>query len=186
MKRALVLGLLSLVACAARPPAHWAEGGARIDIQPARWVYGDTSVEIQANGDVLFNGEPELSLDRVGRVYDPEGHPMGLLEPDGRLTGPADEPLGFVGAMSASRPGERTAWVALHPTGEAVVYDGEGGQRLLGVWVGGCHASLSAHQVCTLVTHLLGDKMRSRRGVTGMPYGPGMMGPGLGVGVPIR
>ena len=179
---ALASVLVSAAACSATPPAHWAQGGAILDIPKARWVVGPTVVDVSPNGSVLVNGELELSVDRGGRVVDQDREPVALLEPDGKVVGPDAEPLGTVGAMHAARPGEDHAWLSLAPSGEVLIYDDEGERALAGVWIG-CNVSPRAHQTCTLLTHLLAMKMKAlaeRRE-------PGVgIGIGVGVGIPIR
>jgi len=185
MKPGILLTALCLggVACSSSPPAHWAQGGAQLEIPKARWVIGTATVDLIPDGKILINGEHELTIDRGGRVYDEDSQAVALLEPDGRLVGPDDEPLGVVGAMHASRPGEQNAWISVAPSGEVVSYDDEGERHLAGVWIG-CNASPRTHQVCTLVTHLLAMRMKatSERGdSSGVSFGIG-----VGVGVPIR
>lgn len=195
MKRALLLGLgigsLLLVACAGKPPANWVKGGAPLDVLPSRWVRGDLMIEILPDGKVMMNTELLLSVDRGGRVFDGDAQPVALLEPDGRVLGPDDKPLGFVGAWSAALPDESSAWLAVMNTGEVVRFSDQGERTPMGVWVGGCGYSLRAHQLCTLVTHLLAIRLKDqspyRPGYPGayppgMGY-PGMMTPGFGIGL---
>ena len=66
------------------------------------------------------------------------------------------------------------------PSGEVVRYDDEGERHLFGVWVG-CNQSPSAHQVCTLVSHLVGMRIKANEPKSGVTFGVG-----VGVGVPIR
>jgi hypothetical protein len=180
----LLLSSLALSACAPTPPAHWAQGGALVELPRARWVQGDTTIDIMPDGKVLFDGEHELSVDRGGRVFDPDGEPIALLEPDGRLLGPNDTALGVVGALNASLPGEDQAWITVAEAGEVIAY-GDDGERLpLGQWVG-CAKSLRAHQVCTLVTHLVGLRLRAMAARAGDPVGVSV-GVGVGVSVPVR
>ena len=177
MKRALLLrvGTLPLVvcaltACAAKPPANWAKGGAPLDLVSSRWVRGDVTIEITPDGRVVANNEHLLSVDRGGRVYDNDAKPVALLELDGRVIGPDDKSLGFVGAWSASLPNETLAWLAVMGTGEVIRYTDQGERSTMGVWVGGCGYSLRAHQLCTLVTHLLTMRYRDQRRI--YPYNP--------------
>ncbi len=169
-----------LAACSATPPANWARGGTPLDIPRARWVWGSTTVDVAPDGKVLVNGEHELNVDRAGRVFDVEGQPVALLEPDGRLTGPDDRPLGNVGAMHASPPDQETAWLSVLGSGEVIRYDDEGERSAFGVWLG-CNVSPRAHQTCTLITHLLGMRLReaAERPTPGFSIG-------VGVGIPIR
>ena len=183
MKYGLLLAALaSAAACSASPPAHWAQGGAQLEIPKARWVIGTATVDVYPDGKVLVNGEQNLTVDRAGRVYDEENQPVALLEPDGRLIGPDDEALGVVGAMHASRPGEQNAWISVAPSGEVVSYDDEGERHLAGVWIG-CNATPRTHQVCTLITHLLAMRIKA---ATERESGGPSVGIGIGVGVPIR
>jgi hypothetical protein len=180
MKRALLLGLSTLLfaGCAPKPPANWAQGGSPLDIPRARWVRGDASVEIAGDGRVLVNGEHQLTIDRGGRIFDVDAHPVALIERDGRLIGPDDKPLGMAGVWSASLPGESQAWLSLLPSGEVVRYGDDGARSSMGAWVGNCMASAPAHQTCMIVSHLLGMKLKDER-----PYNPGYtpgMTPGIG------
>lgn len=173
--------LVLLAACSATPPANWAQGGAALDIPRARWVRGDVTVDVAPDGKIFVNGEHELNVDRGGRVYDIDSQPVALLEPDGRVVGPDETPLGTVGALHASLPGEANAWLSVTPSGEVIRYLDEGERASFGVWMG-CNASPRAHQTCTLITHLLGTKIREYE-----RQGSGVsIGIGVGVGIPIR
>jgi len=180
MKSLLALGALLCAGCAARPPAHWAQGGADLEIPHARWVRGDVVVELFPDGKLRINGDHEATLDRAGRLYDADAQPIALLEPDGRVVGPDDAPLGFVGQASASLPGARTAWLAIQPSGEVVRFDDEGAPASMGVWTGGCAASPRAMQVCTLITHVVAVRQANspRFGIS--------VGVGVGVGFGVR
>ena len=179
MSLALILGSTVVGGCAAPPPAHWAQGGARVEVPAARWVRSETmTVDVLPNGKVTVNGEHELTIDRAGRVFDPNGVAIALLEPDGKLVGPGDSSLGEVGASSASLPNEKTAWLTLLPTGEVVRYDDLGGKASMGAWIGQCQMTPRTRQVCLLVTHLVATRQRNpnQGGITF----------GLGVGVGLR
>ena len=171
------------------PPADWARGGGRLDLPQAMSSYDGDSVQIRSRGawaEVLVDGDVELILDRVGRVYTRRRHPFALLEPDGRLLGREDQPLGFVGSANAALPGRASAWISLNPNGQVVKYDRSGGQ-VVGAWTGGCFASPWAAQACVLVTYLLhlkdataGDFAADTPMMT-----PGLsVGVGVGVGIP--
>jgi len=200
MKRALLLGYSSLflLACAGKPPANWAKGGAPLDLFPSRWVRGDVTVEITPDGKVMAissyanTTEHLMSVDRAGRVFDIDAKPVALLEPDGRVLGPGDSSLGFVGAWSASLPNESMAWLAIMSTGEVVNFSDQGARTPMGVWVGGCAYTPRAHQLCMLVTHVLSMRWRDTRPPGSYPgsyppgYYPGSPGigyPGAGVGL---
>lgn len=158
-----------------------------LDVLPSRWVLRDGNVEITADGRVTVNGEHELTIDRAGRVVDVEARPVALLEADGHVLGPDDTPMGFVGTLSASLPGEQNAWISIQPTGEVVQFVDTGARSSEGVWVGGCNYSWRSRHACMLVTHVMGMRLRDRRASyyrrSGYPYGmtPGY-GTGLGVG----
>jgi hypothetical protein len=171
---------LGLSACAALPPAHWAQGGTRLDPVRARWILVDMQVDVMPDGKVLIDGEEAFVVDRAGRVIDLDGEAIALLEPDGRLVGPGDRELGTVGSLHAARPREGSAWLTVEPSGRVVAYGPEGERLGLGMWVG-CSASARAHQVCTLVTHLLTLRVRDAN-----PSGGMSIGVGVGVGVRVR
>lgn len=180
MKRAPLLacfGLL-LTACTATPPANWAKGGAVLELPRARWVRGETIVDLVPEGQILVNGEPYFTLDRAGRMADLDGEPVALLEADGRVTGADDTPMGMVGWMNAALPEQSTAWLSIQPSGQVVRYDDEGEASVYGVWMG-CSASPRTHQACTYVTHVLAQKLRPEEPRSGVSIG-------VGVGVPLR
>lgn len=196
MARALLLGLgsLLLLGCAGKPPAGWVKGGAPLDVVPSRWVRGDFTIEIERDGKIIARNsygnttEHLLSIDRGGRVFDVDAKPVALLEPDGRVIGPGETSMGFVGAWSAALPNEQLAWLAIMNTGEVVHFREQGERIPMGVWVGGCNYSLRAHQMCVLVTHVLAMKWREDRPAGYQPgmYPPGMYPPGYtpGMGYP--
>ncbi|WP_437998018.1 hypothetical protein WMF26_46825 [Sorangium sp. So ce185] len=178
---ALVVPLSLLAACTATPPANWARGGALLDIPRARWVHGNLAVDVLPDGKILVNGEHQLNVDRGGRVFGLEAEPLALLEPDGRVIGPNDDPLGQIGVLHASLPGEATAWLTVAQSGAVIRYVEEGEREPFGVWLG-CGVTPRAHQTCTLVTHLLGLRIRKlERQTTTEPVGLGF-GSGLGLG----
>jgi hypothetical protein len=152
--RNLILGCgLFLYGCAPARPAHWAEGGARLEIPSARWVRSRGEVVLAPNGAVDVGGERELSIDPSGRVRDAEGESLALLEPDGRLVGRDDALLATV-TDSAAKPADSLGGLAVLPDGRIVLRaaDGEHGA---GTWVGGCNASAAARRACTLVAYLV-------------------------------
>ena len=139
----------------------------------ARWVNGDVAVDIHHDGKVLVNGAHALNIDRAGRVFDLENEPIAVLQTDGLLWGTGEEPMGWVGAGEAMLPGGTGPWLSLTPSGEVVRHDR--GNRPFGLWRG-CE-SQSVIQACTLVTHLIGQKLVERSN------GPRMsVGVGVGVG----
>jgi hypothetical protein len=180
-KAALLAALtFTITACTALPPANWARGGTRLDPVRARWVRVDVQVDVMPDGKVLIDGEQVFTVDRAGRVFDAEHEPIALLEPDGRLVGAGDQELGAVGSLHAARPRERAAWLTVEPSGRVVGYGSEGERMGLGMWVG-CAASARAHQVCTLVTHLL--MLRAHAASREPSMGVSI---GVGVSVPVR
>lgn len=184
--RAWVAGTFAAVVCAgtgcaaALPPSGWEHGGAPLGMPHARWVLGDVAIDVEPSGRVLIDGTPELGLDAAGRVYDREQNPLAMLLPDGTLLGPDDEPLGTVGARHASLPGDPHAWLSLAPSGEVIRYEPDGSRRPFGVWRG-CGVDPRTRQACTLVTHVLGSRLR-RAGSGGTLS----FGLGVGVGLPLR
>jgi len=172
-----ILLLGSVTACEPpKPPAHWQQGGAVLEVPRARWVRGGVVVDLASDGRVLVEGEHTLTVDRVGRVFEPDGTPVALLERDGHVRGPADADLGQVGAVTAALPGERIAWIAIAPSGEVVTFEPDGKRGSLGVWLG-CGRSPYAAQTCVLVTHLLAQRELDRQEPP-----PVMFGFGVGVG----
>ncbi len=191
MRRLILATAFVLGACAPGAPANWARGGALLDVPRARWVVGSSVVEVFPDGKVMLNETQEITVDRGGRVYDTNNDPVALLEPGGKLVGPGDKRLGNVGILHASEGDEPNAWLSVMPTGEVVRYEDDGGRSSLGVWIG-CNQSYTAHQTCTLVTHLLVPRiLASARNMntlpTGLGMGPGALMPGMGgYGVPYR
>ena len=94
------------------------------------------------------------------------------MEPDGRLVGRDDRPLGQVGLHNSSLPGRQTAWLALGDQGDVTRFDDEGGRHADGAWAG-CGTSL---RTCTLVSHFTLVLAEARRPHVGV-------GIGIGVGV---
>lgn len=161
-----------------RPPAHWQQGGGVLALPRARWVQGDATVDLLPQGKVLVDGRHVLSLDAAGRVFEPDGSPVALLEPTGAVVGPDNEDLGTVGAVTAARPGQQVAWLALQPSGEVVLFGRRGRARPLGVWVG-CGSAPQGRQSCVLLSHLLAGQLLERRAEPPVTFGVGV---GVGVG----
>lgn len=172
----LSIALLSLAAgCAPAPPAHWAQGGAMVEIPHARWVRGDGALELFPDGKITIDGQQFATLDHGGRLFDVDAQPIALLEPDGRVVGPDDAPMGFVGQASASLPESSTAWIALLPSGELVRFEEDGARAPMGAWVGQCARSARTMQVCTLISHVVALRARNAPRVS--------VGVGIGIGV---
>ncbi|AUX27083.1 hypothetical protein SOCEGT47_076620 [Sorangium cellulosum] len=173
---ALAVPVSLLLACVAAPPANWARGGALLDLPRARWVLGDLAVDVMPDGKIFVNGEHELNVDRGGRVHGLSAEPVALLEVDGRVTGPNDDALGQIGVLHAALPGEANAWLTVARTGAVIRYGEDGEREPFGVW-SGCAVTPRAHQTCTLITHLLGLRIRKiERQRAGAPV---HLGPGL-------
>jgi hypothetical protein len=189
MRRLILASAFAFVlgGCASGMPANWARGGAVLDVPRARWVVGTSVVEVFPDGRVVLNETQEMTVDRGGRVFDTNNDPIALLEPNGRLVGPGDKLLGNVGVLHASKEDEPNAWLSVMPTGEVVQYADDGTKSSLGVWIG-CHPSYSAHQACTLVSHLLAPRILSAAQANRTMLPNGMMGPGNyvpGMGTPL-
>jgi hypothetical protein len=129
-------------------------------------------------GQVVADGDHVFSLDRAGRIFQPDNDPVALLEPDGRLLGKDNALLGTIGLHNASLPGRSQAWVTVGERGEVVFYDDEGDRHAGGGWTG-CGPAL---RTCTLVTHVIGLSEARSRGRVGVGLGVGT-GVGTGVGV---
>lgn len=159
--------------CQAHPPAHWVQGGTRLDLPRARWSRGDVVIDLMPDGRVFGNGEHLFTIDAGGRVFDLENEPIALLEGDGQVVGNNDASLGRVGLRNASPPGVEAAWLTIEETGAVVRFDPEGGPLHDGFWAG-CGAAL---RTCTLATHVLAlGQMR------GGPHSNVSVGVGVGVG----
>jgi hypothetical protein len=164
---------LGLTACQTRPPANWAQGGSPLDIPRARWTRGNRVIDIMPDGKVLLDGELLFTLDRAGRVYEPDNDPIALLQPDGVLAGAGDTAYGKIGLRNASPPGKVVAWLSIGEQGEVQRFDAEGDPHPDGSWAG-CGAAVRA---CTLTTHIIA-LVESRR-----PRGYGSYGPSVGLGI---
>ncbi|HTJ82565.1 MAG TPA: hypothetical protein VL400_12670 [Polyangiaceae bacterium] len=178
---AIVFGATLVAGCGGgpMPPAHWVQGGARLDLPMARSTYEGDPVEIRSRGswaEIVVDGDVELVLDRVGRVYTKRRQPYAVLESDGRLVGKDDQLLGIVGSANAALPGRANAWISMTPYGQIVKYEGSSGS-VVGQWMG-CNASPWAAQACVLTTYLLyyRDHGEDELGAAQ----PGMMTPGFG------
>lgn len=134
------------------------------------------------DGRVLVDGSHSFSIDRIGRVFEPDNSPIALLLSDGRLIGKDDVLLGTVGLHNASLPGRARAWLTVGDRGDVILYDDEGERRSAGAWTG-CGAAI---RTCTLVTHVIAIATTRRRGNVGVGFGIGSgvsagMGAGFGV-----
>jgi len=171
----------ALTGCAATLPPGWDHGGATLIIPRARWVVGEIAVELHHDGVVMLDGQHAFSIDRAGRVFEPDGTALALVDRDGQLVGIDDEPLGWVGAGQTMLPGDDAPWLTLMRSGELVRTDERGQRRPFGVWIG-CTQYASTAQSCALVSHLVGRQLRRARQHARGPS----LGVGLGVSVPIR
>jgi hypothetical protein len=129
------------------------------------------------DGRVLADGEHVFSIDVAGRVFNPDGDAVGVLQDDGRFLGKDDVLLGRIGIRNAALPGKTVAWLALSEQGEVLHFSEEGDSQPDGGWEG-CGAAVRA---CTLVTHLIALS-ESERGSHGGMYGP-TFGIGIGFGM---
>ena len=167
----------ALTACQAHPPAHWVQGGSRLDIPRARWSSGQGVVDLMPDGKVLGDGDHLFTIDVAGRVFARDNDPIALLEMDGRLVGKDETSLGLVGLRNASPPGVEFAWLTIDDTGTVVRFDPEGGPHPDGVW-SGCGPAL---RTCTLVTHVIALVQTGGRRQSRVHVGVGM-GVGMGAG----
>src|SRR6185295_217799 len=89
--------ILALAACRAQPPPNWGQGGTPLDIPRARWTRGDKLIDLMPDGKVLGDGDHLFTIDRAGRVYQPDNEPVAVLQADGRLLGKDEALLGKIG-----------------------------------------------------------------------------------------
>jgi hypothetical protein len=177
---------LMLTACAATPPSKWADGGAKLDLPRARWALVESAVDVLPNGSVFVNSEHVLTIDRAGRITNADKEPVALLMGDGRLLGPDDAPLGSVGSLHASLPDEQNAWISVMPTGEVIRYLEDGERLNFGAWLG-CNHSPRAQLACTLVSHILGMRIKEEQDRLRAMYNgsrTGLSPSGIGLGLP--
>jgi hypothetical protein len=177
MKNLIVLLTLSfcLAACSTTPPVGWQAGGAPLVIPRARWVNGETLIDVDAEGVVLMGGRHVLTIDRAGRIYDDYNNPVALLQKDGFLLGTDDDPMGWVGGNEAILPGDEYSWLSMDQQGLLLRMDDEGEQRPFGQWMG---CQQVTQQTCMLVSHVVGQRIMARR--RSRRSGPSV---GIGIGV---
>src|SRR5258708_17277260 len=101
-----IFAALALAACHSQRPTNWAPGGTPLDIPRASWTRGDKLIDIMPDGKVFADGEHLFTLDRAGRVYEPDNDPIAVLQPDGRLVGKDEAVLGKIGLRNSSAPGK--------------------------------------------------------------------------------
>jgi hypothetical protein len=154
----------------------WQQGGAPLTIPRARWVNGETLVDVEPDGRVLIGGKHAFTLDSAGRVYDPYNEPVALLKPDGFVFGEGDDPMGWVGANEAILPGEDYSWLVMDQAGLLLRIDSDGDQRPFGQWMG-C-GGVTTVQTCMLLSHIIGQEILARR--QSQRSGPSV---GIGIGV---
>lgn len=174
MQHPLALGIAAgfvLMACGSRPPPRWVEGGAKLEIRRAHWERRGQSVDLLEDGRVYIDGVHRFSIDRAGRVFEPDGEPVAVLQPSGLLIAKDDRVMGHIGIANAALPGVATAWLSIGPQGEVVRYADDGERLADGLWTG----CAPAPRACTLTTHVIAlDELRRRPRVS--------FGIGIGVG----
>jgi hypothetical protein len=137
----------------------------------AHWSRGDSIIEVRPDGKVLVDNDPAFNIDGAGRVFETDGDPIAVLQPDGALVGRNQTAMGQVGLLSAAFPGSSTAWVGMGPKGEVIRYDPEGERSQDGYWQGcGGPAVLT----CTLVTHMVLLREWQHRPRVGVGFGIGI------------
>ncbi len=141
-----------LPACSATPPPNWAQGGARITVEPARWNRGDGVVELRSDGTVVYDRTELFVIDAAGRVFETDSSPIAVLQPDGRLIGTDTRDVGAIGIRNAAFPGASYAWLSVGPRGEVLRYEPDGERTMDGQWQGCTEPVL---RTCALVTHLI-------------------------------
>lgn len=171
----LALGALALAGCSTTPPAGWAKGGGALVFADASWRTPEGStIRLRPSGAVELDGSLVLVLDRVGRVYDEDRHPVGVMFTDGEIAGSDDTHLGRVGVANAAPPGSKTAWLSVLPDGTVIFFDSDGERVPGGIWHG-CNGP--QQRTCTLVTHLVALRRTAAASRTSSVY----MGFGVGI-----
>lgn len=155
---ALVL-LGSLSGCSNTPPPRWVEGGERLEIPRARWQRIGQRVDLHEDGKIFVDGEHVLTIDIVGRVFEPRGEPVAVLQPEGLLIGKNERDLGRIGLTNAAPPDSETAWLSVGPDGEVMRFAKDGERLLDGEWTGCGHAI----RACTLTSHLISLEEQKRK-----------------------
>jgi hypothetical protein len=85
-------------------------------------------------------------------VYTPDGDPVAVLLPHGRLAGTNNTDAGEVGLNTAAFPGSAYAWLSIKQGSDVVRYDNDGNEQPDGTWAG-CDGPML--RTCTLATHLV-------------------------------
>lgn len=130
-------------------------------------------IDIMPDGKVLSDGEHLFTVDRAGRIYEPDNDPIAVLQADGQLLGKSDTSLGKIGLRNASLPGKEVAWLSLGDLGDVQRFDPDGDPHPDGAWAG-CGPAI---RTCTLATHII-TLVETRR-----PRGYGTYGPSVGIGI---
>jgi hypothetical protein len=146
----------------------------RLQLGDAQWTREDEVIELKSDGSVIEDDDVLFRVDRVGRVYEEDGDPMGILLPTGDLVGENNVSLGEVGAVSAAPPGAAFAWLSLARDGSVIRYSEDGDRVADGQWAG-CRGPVLP--TCTLVTHVVAYREWKRRP---------RMSVGVGVMIPIQ
>ena len=163
------LSYCSPPAALSHPPPNWARGGAPVDLPRARWDRGGRLVDIMPDGHVLLDGGLIFSIDRAGRVFEPDNDaiaaPRAGWAPRRQRR---DLVLGKIGIRNASLAGRDTAWLSIGPNGEVIHYDPDGEPLSDGLW-NGCGPAV---RTCTLVTHVI-SLVEAQRRRAAYGWGPG-------------
>ena len=162
--------VLVSVGCSSTPPPNWAHGGAPMVIAPATWHREGDPIVLGRDGKVTQDGDVLFIVDAAGRVYDEDGEPIAVVQPDGYLVGKDNTSMGLLGPVTAAFPGNGQAWLSIGPRGEVTRYDTEGARSQDGYWEG-CEGDVV--RTCTLVTQVIAlrDYLRQPRVSVGIGIG---------------
>ncbi len=164
--------VLSAVGCSATPPPRWASGGAPMEIAPAVWHRGSGTIFLGKDGKVTEDGDVLFVVDAAGRVYEDDGDPIAVVQPDGYLVGTDNTAMGQLGPVTAAFPGSDQAWLSIGPRGEVTRYDTDGTRSHQGYWEG-CNGAVV--RTCTLITQLMALREYARQPRVSVGIGFGVM-----------
>lgn len=141
-------------------------------IGPATWHREGDPIVLGADGKVTQDGDVLFVVDAAGRVFEDDGEPIAVVQPDGYLVGKDNTALGQLGPVTAAFPGTNQAWLSIGPRGEVTRYDTDGERSQAGYW-DGCVGPVV--RTCTLITHVIALREYIERPRVSVGIGFGMM-----------
>lgn len=140
----------------------------------ATWHREGDPISLTADGKVTQDGDVLFVIDAAGRVFEEDGEPIGVVQPDGYLVGRDNTSMGLLGPVTAAFPGNGRAWLSIGPRGEVTRYDTDGARSQDGYWEGCVGPVIRS---CTLVTQVVALREYARQPRVSV---------GIGIGIPLR